>query len=127
MKVVRVYTGADNRSHFEDVEISLPHSGVGGTLSDLVRGPGVIFREVAGDYDLDFHTAPRRQFVVNLTGAVDITVGDGSRRRLGAGEILLAEDTVGEGHCSQAVAGMPRQCLFIPIDDDVVIGQTPGA
>ncbi len=121
MKVVRVYTGTDNRSHFEDAEIRLPHAGVGGRLSDLISGAGVIFREVAGDYDLDFHTAPRRQFVVNLSGEVDITVGDGTRRRLGAGEILLAEDTSGEGHRSQAVEGRPRRCLFIPIDDDVVL------
>ena len=76
-----------------------------------------MFREVGGDYDLDFHNAPRRQFVVNLTGAVDIGVGDGTVRRLGPGEILLAEDTQGEGHTSRAVDGKPRQCLFIPLDD----------
>ena len=119
MEVVRVYTGDDGQSHFENVEIDLPHESVGGRLSDLIRGSGVIFREVAGSYDLDFHTAPRRQFVVNLIGSVDITVGDGTTRRLGSGDILLAEDTTGQGHKSQAVDGQPRTCLFIPIADDV--------
>ena len=120
MRVVRVYTGDDGRSHFEDVDIPLSAGGGSiGRLSGLIRGPGVVFREVGGDYDLDFHNAPRRQFVVNLTGSVDIGVGDGTVRRLGPGEILLAEDTEGEGHTSRAVDAAPRQCLFIPIDDDV--------
>ena len=121
MKVVRVYAGDDGESHFEDVEIATEARGVGGRLSRLIQGSGVIFREVDGSYDLDFHTAPRRQFVVNLTGSVDITVGDGTVRRLGSGEILLAEDTTGHGHKSQAVERQPRSCLFIPLDDDAEV------
>ncbi len=119
MAVVRVYTGDDGRSHFEDIEIALSDQGPVGRISELIGGPGVLFREVDGDYDLDFHNAPRRQFVVNLVGSVDIGVGDGTVRRLGPGDVLLAEDTHGQGHTSAAVNGDPRQCLFIPIDDGV--------
>ncbi len=71
----------------------------------MVPARGVLFREVDGDYDLGFHNAPRRQYVVNLTGSVDLEVGDGTRRRLGPGSILLAEDTTGRGHKSQARGG----------------------
>ena len=116
MKFVRVYTGDDGRSHFEDGEIELKDMGAMGRISSLWPGKGVIFREVDGDYALDFHTAPRRQFVINLTGSVDIEVGDGTIRRLGPGDILLAEDTTGEGHISRAVDGEPRRCLFVPLD-----------
>jgi hypothetical protein len=123
MRVVRVFTGNDNQSHFEDVDIDLLHQSPRGRLSRLIKGRGVIFREVDGSYDLDFHRAPRRQFVVNLSGSVDITVGDGSARRLGPGEILWAEDTTGQGHKSQAVDGQPRRCLFLPIDDEEVVLQ----
>ena len=118
MRVVRVYTGDDGESHFEDVDIEVASEGGIGRLSSLIPGPGVMFREVDGDYDLDFHTAPRRQFVVNLRGAVDITVGSGETRRLESGDILLAEDTTGHGHKSRAVQGQPRSCLFIPINQD---------
>jgi hypothetical protein len=48
---------------------------------------------------------------------VDIEIGDGTVRRLGPGEILLAEDTTGQGHISRAVDGQPRTCLFVPLDD----------
>jgi hypothetical protein len=117
MKLVRIYTGDDGQSHFEDVEIELDDRGPMGRLSGLWPGKGVMFREVDGDYDLGFHNAPRRQLVVNLTGSVDIEVGDGTVRRIGPGEILLAEDTTGQGHISRAVDSEPRSCLFLSLDD----------
>ena len=116
MTVVRLYTGADGRSHFEDIRIPLKDAGKIGFLSERIKATGIVFRETGGDYDYDFHTAPRRQYVVNLEGEVEIEVGDGTRRILRSGEILLAEDTTGQGHISRAVAGKPRKSLFITLD-----------
>jgi len=116
MRVVRLYTGPDNQSHFEDLDVPLEDSGKVGFLSERVKATGLVFRETAGDYDYDFHTAPRRQYVVNLEGEVEIEVGDGTRRILGSGDILLAEDTTGQGHISRAVGGKPRRSLFITLD-----------
>jgi len=116
MKIVRIYTGADGESHFEDVAVQYAEDGHFGRISKLVPARGVIFREVGGDYSLDFHNAPRRQYVVNLTGSVEIETGDGTRRVLGPGDVLLAEDTTGRGHISRAVRGEPRTCLFIPLE-----------
>ncbi len=96
MHVTRVYTGDDGKSHFDDVEYELKPSSVG-MLSGLIPAKGVIFRETPADYDLDFHPAPRRQFVVNLDAAVEITVGDGSKRVIGPGEILLAARATSQG------------------------------
>jgi len=115
MQIVRIYTGADGESHFEDLDVDFVDEGAYGRISRMVPAKGVLFREVGGDYDLDFHTAPRRQYVVNLTGSVEIEVGDGSKRVLGPGTILLAEDTTGRGHISRNVGGEPRTCLFIPL------------
>ena len=116
MEIVRIYTGPDNQSHFEDLQIPLKDSGKVGFLSELTKATGVVFRETSGDYNYDFHTAPRRQYVVNLEGEVEIEVGDGSKRILLAGDVLLAEDTTGQGHISRAVAGKPRKSLFITLD-----------
>ena len=116
MRVVRLYTGPDNKSHFEDIQIPLKDAGKVGFISELYKATGVVFRETTGDYNYDFHTAPRRQYVVNLEGEVEIEVGDGTRRILRAGDILLAEDTTGQGHISRAVAGKPRKSLFITLD-----------
>ena len=116
MTVVRLYTGPDNKSHFEDIQIPLKDGGKVGFISQLYKATGVVFRETTGDYNYDFHPAPRRQYVVNLEGEVEIEVGDGTRRILRAGDILLAEDTTGQGHISRAVAGKPRKSLFITLD-----------
>ena len=116
MTVVRIYTGADNQSHFEDVQVPLKSSGKIGFISELTKATGIVFRETGGDYNYKFHTAPRRQYVVNLEGEVEIEVGDGSKRILRGGDILLAEDTTGQGHISRAVNGKPRRSLFITLD-----------
>jgi hypothetical protein len=114
MKVTRIYTGDDGESHFEDVEIELK-DGRAGRYSSGVPAQSVIFRETAADYDLDFHNAPRRQYVVNLRGSVEIEIGSGEKRILGPGDILLAEDTTGKGHISRSVNNEPRESLFIPL------------
>lgn len=118
MKITRVYTGEDGESHFDDVDVPLRDYGAIGAMSELVRGKGVIFRETGGEYDLDFHNAPRRQLVVMLSGGgVELETGDGSKRRLAAGDILLAEDTSGRGHISRAIDAEPRVSLFLPLED----------
>ena len=113
MQVTRIYTGDDGRSHFEDVPIEMVDQEMLGRLSAPWDATAVQFREVGGDYLLDYHNAPRRQLVVNLTGSVEIEVGSGETRLLGPGSILLAEDLTGEGHISRHVDGQPRTCLFI--------------
>ena len=47
-------------------------------LSARLPATGIIFRQTAGDYDLSWHPAPRRQYIINLDGGVQI---DGKRRR----------------------------------------------
>ncbi|MEM7091583.1 MAG: hypothetical protein AAF567_01165 [Actinomycetota bacterium] len=117
MQVTRIYTGEDGHSHFEDVAVDMRDYEMMGMLSDPWSATKVQFREVGGDYLLDFHCAPRRQLVVNLTGSVEIEVGSGESRVLGPGSILLAEDTTGQGHISRNVGGEQRTCLFIHLGE----------
>ena len=60
MNVVRLYTGADGQSHFEEVLVQLADKGKIGFLSEKVNATGLVFRETGGNYDYDFHVAPRR-------------------------------------------------------------------
>jgi hypothetical protein len=116
MKYTRLYTGPDGLSHFQDVEIGLSSAKGGQNLSQLIKATGVIFRETGAGYDYDWHNPSRRQFVVNLDGAVDVVASDGTTRRFGPGEIFLAEDITGKGHISRAVNNQPRKSLFITLD-----------
>ena len=116
MKITRIYSGEDGESHFEDLDIELIDEGPIGATSRLQSATGIVFREVAGHYNLDFHNAPRRQYVINLDASVEIEVGDGSKRTIGPGEVLLAEDTTGRGHISRSVDGAPRRTIFVTLD-----------
>ncbi len=116
MNITRVYTGDDGESHFEDVEVPLKDLGGIGRLSERLGATGIVFRETEGEYHLDFHNAPRRQYVINLDGSVELEVGDGTKRLLGPGGILLAEDTTGRGHISRAVDGQRRRSIFVTLD-----------
>lgn len=116
MKMTRIYTGEDGESYFEDMDMSLGNPRNSERRSELIKATGIIFRETGSDYDLDFHNAPRRQFVINLEGSVEIVTGDGSSRILGPGDILLAEDTTGRGHISRAVNNQPRKSIFVTLD-----------
>lgn len=116
VRIHRLFADEAGESHFEDVEVDLPHQTIGGRLSDRVPVTGLIFREVPGDYDLDWHPAPRRQYIVNLDASVEITASDGESRRIGAGEVLLVEDTWGKGHLSKSVNAKVRHALFITLE-----------
>jgi hypothetical protein len=116
MKVTRVWEDAKGVSHFGEVEIPLRDAGDIGRLSELQPAAGVIFRETGGDYDFDWHRAPRRQYVVLLEGEIEIEVGDGETRRFRGGEILLVEDTTGRGHRTRSVDGRLRRSLFIALE-----------
>ena len=116
MRIHNLYEDADGISHFRDIEIDWIEERHASKLSKRYPVTGVIFRKVAADYDLDWHPAPRRQFIVNLDAGVEITASDGEERVIGPGEVVLVEDISGKGHLSKAVGGKIRHCLFIPIE-----------
>jgi quercetin dioxygenase-like cupin family protein len=116
MRIHNLYEDDQGVSHFRDIEVAWVEERHFSKLSARQPATGIIFRETSGDYDLDWHPAPRRQYIINLDGAVRITAGDGEARVIGPGEVILVEDTKGKGHLSQAVGGEMRRSIFIPVE-----------
>ena len=116
MKIHRLWVDDKGESHFKDVEVEYTESGPAGKLSKRLPATGIIFREVPPDYDLTWHPAPRRQYIINLDAGVQITASDGEARQIGAGEVILVEDTWGKGHLSKAVSNKLRNCIFVTLD-----------
>ena len=100
--IVRIYTGEDSESHFEDLP-QLPPGEVDriGTKS----GEDLVFRHSQGDSFSDWHHPTRRQYLIVLSGSMEVSVGDGSSRQFQPGDVLLAEDMTGQGHQTRAVGG----------------------
>ncbi len=116
MRIHNIWVDDDGETHFRDIEVEWGEQGPSGRYSERLAATGIIFRQVQPDYELDWHTAPRRQYIINLDAGVEITVSDGERRVIGAGEVFLVEDVHGKGHLSKSVDGKPRHCIFVPID-----------
>lgn len=120
MQVVRIFTGEDGESHIEDLD--LPFEQMGHAMRTALQGAtGVQFSRLKPTQLVDFHTAPRRQYVITLQGQVEIGLGDGSRRIFNVGDVELCEDLTGQGHTTRSVGAVDRVSVQIPLVD-----QTPG-
>jgi hypothetical protein len=116
MQYFRIYTGADGLSHFEDIEVEASGPGVPETVAGIPVSD-LVFRTSPPGRTMDYHTAPRRQFVITLRGEAEIVASDGETRRVGPGSMMLAEDTTGKGHITRVVGNAERQYLFVTLPD----------
>ena len=112
MSIIRLYTGDDGQTHIEELALA-DHP----ELSDLQNATGISFRESPAGRSSDWHNAPRRQYVITLSGGVEIGLGDGSVHLYGPGHVTLAEDLTGKGHTTRSVGDEPRISATIPLED----------
>ena len=116
MRIHNLYEDERGESHWRDVEVEWTGMTPGGPISDRAYASGVIFRLMPTSYDLDWHPAPRKQYVVQLDGDVLITASDGEERLVKAGEVMLLEDVNGKGHRSRNMSGRPYHVMFVALD-----------
>ena len=96
------------------------------TFSTLVIGVGYLgkrYCKLAGeeapgltraDYDLDWHPAPRRQFAINMTGDLEVEISDGTRHRIGQGDLVYLEDVTGKGHVTRVLTPVTNLFIHVP-------------
>ncbi|HVN88956.1 MAG TPA: hypothetical protein VMT61_03995 [Candidatus Binataceae bacterium] len=116
MRLYRLYTGDDQQSHLEEIKLSFAPGPIVEQTS-MQPADGVIFTRMAPGAFVDWHNAPRRQYVITLQGAVEIGLGDGSLHRFGPGEGILAEDLTGKGHTTRSIGDVPRMMMIVPLKD----------
>jgi hypothetical protein len=86
-----------------------------------------ITQMIAGVYDrstsarpADWHTAPRKQFAIDMTGELEVELSSGARQKIGAGDLVFLEDTTGKGHVTRPAGPITNVFLHVPEDFDVV-------
>jgi hypothetical protein len=114
--MTRMFTGPDGQSHTEEIELNLKGAGADG-LSEMFKASSVQFRRTPPNYNVDWHHAPRRQFVITLSGRGEDEVAGGRKIALVPGHIMLAEDLSGKGHISRGVGSEDRISVVIPLAD----------
>ena len=102
--------GHDGQTHFENLPLPAEER----HNFALQAGANLVFRCFPADYFSDWHTAPRRQYIFILAGQMEIGIGDGTTRRFGPGDVVLADDLTGQGHTTRSV-GVPRISATVPV------------
>ena len=110
MGTFRLYSGDDGQSHIDPVDLSQTPEWT--QARDTTH---IVFREAKVGNFSDFHTAPRRQFVIILSGQLEIGLGDGSKQVFGPGDARLVEDTTGKGHTTGTHGNVPCVTATIPL------------
>ncbi len=113
IRCVRLWTGDDDNSHFEEGVIELQAGPHGDIASGKLGATSVSFEETASGGKLAWHTAPVRQLVVTLSGTLDFETRSGQHFLLRPGDILLAEDTMGGGHNWRLTDAQPWRRVYI--------------
>jgi hypothetical protein len=117
VRYVRIYADANGETHVEDMDVALRPSPRGSELSASWPASGVKFRRSPVGQVIDQHPAPRRQFVVTLSGEAEVEASDGEVCAIGPGTVMLAEDVPGKGHLARGVGASERLSRFIPVPD----------
>jgi quercetin dioxygenase-like cupin family protein len=110
MGTFRMYAGSDGQAHVEAIDLA--------KMPDWTKGlpaSQISFSVWPVGRFLDWHPAPRRQFVIILSGQLEIGFGDGSKRVFGPGDARLVEDTTGQGHTTRVHGDQPCVTATIPL------------
>jgi len=112
MGTYRMYTDADGKARWDAVDLaSTPKWTEGLDCTQIrfgLRQPGVLQA---------WHPAPQRQFVIILSGQLEIGFEDGSKMVFGPGDARLVEDTTGKGHTTIALGTEPCVTATIGLKD----------
>lgn len=112
-KVVRIFATPDGGSRVEELVISPDAKPIPVTrmTAGAYRGSGARAP--------DWHTAPRKQFAINMSGELEVELTDGSRRKI-ASDLVYLEDLTGKGHVTRALGPITNVFIHVADDFDVV-------
>jgi len=114
--ITRLYTGPDGQTHAEEIEAKFTPGSGNDVFKMLTTAGAELHRAPAGRVS-DWHTAPRRQYVITLSGHGELEVAGGKKIAVGPGHIELVEDTTGKGHITRVTGTEERVTLQLPLTD----------
>jgi quercetin dioxygenase-like cupin family protein len=116
LMITHLYTGPDNQTHAEEVELKFT-PGNPAEVSKMMPISSAELHRTAGGIVDDWHRAPRRQYVITLSGHGEVEVAGGKKVSMGPGHIDFVEDTTGKGHITKVVGAEDRVTLQLPLAD----------
>jgi hypothetical protein len=111
IRCVKLWTGADGKSRFQEGVVELEHGARGDALSSTLRISSASFHETDVDPKLGWHPDAARQLVISLSGTLQFETPNG-RFTLRLGDVLFTEDTGGAGHDWTMMGEEPWRRLY---------------
>jgi quercetin dioxygenase-like cupin family protein len=121
IRCVRIWTGEDGNSLFEEGGIDLQDGERGDVLSGNVSASSISYRETKSGGTFAPHDAPTRQFVLTLAGTLEFRTASGATFLIRPGDILLAEDTTGTGHSWRLMDDQPWRRAYVIVGADTPV------
>jgi quercetin dioxygenase-like cupin family protein len=114
LTMTHLFTGPDGQTHAEEIEAKFT-PGTNNEVYKLLATSGAELHRAAPGTVIDWHTAPRPQYVITLSGQGEIEVAGGKKFHVGPGHIDLVEDTTGKGHITRVIGNEERVTLQLPL------------
>ncbi len=108
---LHIYTSQDGQAHFEEIQLPTGPRGI----SPPQEAKSIIFMTLPPGFKEDFHTARQPSIFINISGQGEVGVGSGETRIVGPGDIVLCEDTTGQGHKMHVIGDKPRVMAYIAL------------
>ncbi len=121
-KKVILYTDTDGRAKFREVDVALTEGSPQAMLSATYPSLGYQLRHSPVGFRSQFHCTTSEQWLIVLSGQMEIGLQDGSSRIFSAGNHFYSADLLPEGatfdpavhgHWSRQVGDSPLVTIFI--------------
>lgn len=116
-RLIHIYSTPDGESHRANVDIA---NDAGEIPVTSMTARAYARNAASANAGADWHTAPRRQFAINMTGELEVETSDGARHRIGQGDLVFLEDITGKGHVTRVQSPVTNLFIHVPQDWDML-------
>ena len=127
IRCVRIWTGEDGNSLFEEGMIDLAEGMRGDAVGKPVKVRQLSFQETTSGGSYEWHQDPVPRYVITLSGTLEFEVKSGATFTIRPGDILLAQDNSGSGHKWRLIGDEPWRRAYVVYEDDAALCFKPAA
>jgi quercetin dioxygenase-like cupin family protein len=113
IRCVRMWTGEDGDSLFEEGSIDLAEGARGDFVGKAVPVVELSFQETGSGGSYEWHQDPEPRFVITLAGTLEFTTKSGATFTIRPGDVLLAQDNSGSGHQWRLIGDDPWRRAYV--------------
>jgi quercetin dioxygenase-like cupin family protein len=113
IRCVRIWTGEDGNSLFEEGVIDLTEGMRGDAVGKSVPTVELSFQETRSGGSYEWHQDPVPRFVITLSGTLEFQVKSGATFIIRPGDLLLAQDNSGSGHKWRLIGDEPWRRAYV--------------